>query len=161
MHRRVFLAGAAMLTLNAWQPKAPDKSRFYPLWLQQDAAYIITPRERAEFLRLHTDEERAAFIKEFWLRRDPTPGTPRNEFREEHYRRIAYANEHFWGRVPGWKTDRGRIYIVNGPPDQIEPHPKGGPGKAFPFELWRYQRSHLVMEFDDVQSSGDYRLVTR
>jgi GWxTD domain-containing protein len=94
----------------------------YRKWLNEDVTYIITPGERAAFKRLNTDAERKDFIEQFWLRRDPTPGTGENEFKDEHYRRIAYANEHFGSQIPGWKTDRGRIYIVFGPPDEIEDH---------------------------------------
>ena len=82
------------------------------LVLQLDDAYIITDQERAAFKSLTTDEEREHFIEQFWLRRDPTPGTVENEFKEEHYRRIAYANEHYASSIPGWKTDRVRIYIT-------------------------------------------------
>jgi GWxTD domain-containing protein len=92
----------------------------YRKWLNEDAAYIITDEERTAFVRLQTDAERETFIENFWLRRDPTPGTVENEFKEEHYRRIAYANEHFSTGIPGWKTDMGRIYIMYGPPDAIE-----------------------------------------
>ncbi len=98
----------------------------YRKWLNEDVAYIITDEERAAFKRLQTDEEREQFIEQFWLRRDPTPDTVENEFKEEHYRRIAYANEHYASGIPGWKTDRGRIYITYGPPDEIESHPSGG-----------------------------------
>ena len=93
-------------------------------WLEEDVVYIIQPEEREAFLRLESDDERAEFIKQFWQRRDPTPGTPENEFKDEHYRRIAYANLHFptaTGKA-GWKTDRGRIYIRFGPPDEIDDH---------------------------------------
>ena len=97
----------------------------YKKWLNEDVVYIITDEERAAFKRLQTDEEREQFIEQFWLRRDPTPDTVENEFKEEHYRRIAYANEHYASGIPGWKTDRGRIYIMYGPPDEIESHPSG------------------------------------
>ncbi len=86
----------------------------YRKWLNEDVTYIITEEERATFKRLQTDEEREQFIEQFWLRRDPTPDSIENEYKEEHYRRIAYANEHFASGIPGWKTDRGRIYIEYG-----------------------------------------------
>src|SRR5437588_9458224 len=121
------------------QPKPVDKKRLkeqrknwqgenqiYKKWLQQEVSYIITPEEEAAFKQLATDEERDNFIEQFWLRRDPTPDTVENEFKEEHYRRIQYANERFAAGVPGWKSDRGRIYIVYGPADAIESHPSGG-----------------------------------
>ncbi len=127
-----------------------ELSGTYKKWLNQDVVYIITPEEKAAFKALSNDEERDQFIEQFWLRRDPTPDTPENEYKEEHYRRIAYANEHFAAGIPGWKTDRGRTYIIWGPPDQIEAHPSGGTYErpmeegggetsTFPFETWRYR----------------------
>src|SRR5262249_11814189 len=91
-----------------------ELSKPYKKWLDEDVSYIITDEERAAFRQLSNDEERDNFIEAFWQRRDPTPDTEENEFKEEHYQRIAYANEHFAAGVPGWKTDRGRIYIVFG-----------------------------------------------
>src|SRR5689334_23463853 len=119
----------------------------YRKWLNEDVSYIITDEERAAFKKLQTDEEREQFIEQFWLRRDPTPDTVENEFKEEHYRRIAYANEHFAAGIPGWKTDRGQMYIKFGPPDEIESHPSGGQYErtpeegggttsTYPFERW-------------------------
>src|ERR1700730_4772755 len=98
----------------------------YKKWLNEEVVYIITDEERKAFSRLQTDEERQQFIEQFWLRRDPTPDTEENEFREEHYRRIAYANDRFASGIPGWKTDRGRIYVQFGPADEVEEHPSGG-----------------------------------
>ncbi|HEY1254199.1 MAG TPA: GWxTD domain-containing protein, partial [Terracidiphilus sp.] len=98
----------------------------YKTWLEQDVSYIISDEERKAFKSLSNDEEREAFIEQFWLRRNPNPDSPENEFREEHYRRIAYANEHYAAGKPGWKTDRGHIYISLGPPDSIDSHPSGG-----------------------------------
>src|SRR5947207_1103601 len=95
-------------------------------WLDEDVAYIITDEEKAAFKALKTDEEREQFIEQFWLRRDPTPDTIENEFKEDHYSRIAYANERYQSGKPGWKTDRGRIYILYGKPTEIESHPSGG-----------------------------------
>ncbi len=146
----------------------------YRKWLNEDVAYIITDEERAAFKRLQTDEEREQFIEQFWLRRDPTPDTIENEYKEEHYRRIAYANEHYASGIPGWKTDRGRIYITYGPPDEIESHPSGGTYErppeegggttsTFPFEQWRYRYiedigSDIIIEFVDPTMSGEYRM---
>jgi GWxTD domain-containing protein len=146
----------------------------YNRWLDQDVAWIITPDERAAFLKLQTDDEREQFIEQFWLRRDPTPDTVENEFREEHYRRIAYANERFASGIPGWKTDRGRIYIAWGPPDERDEHASGGSYQrtpeegggttsTFPFEIWRYRHldgvdSDVQLEFIDPTMSGEYRL---
>src|SRR3982750_1895750 len=122
----------------------------YRKWLNEDVAYIITDEEKSAFKRLQTDEEREQFIEQFWLRRDPTPDSIENEFKEEHYRRIAYANERYASGIPGWKTDRGRIYITFGPPAEIESHPSGGSYErpieegggttsTYPFEKWRYR----------------------
>src|SRR5436190_4062812 len=146
----------------------------YRKWLNEDVAYIITDEERTAFKRLQTDEEREQFIEQFWLRRDPTPDSVENEFREEHYRRIAYANEHYASGIPGWKTDRGRIYISYGPADEIEGHPSGGTYErppeegggttsTYPFEKWRYRYiedvgSDINIEFVDPTMSGEYRM---
>ena len=146
----------------------------YRKWLNEDVAYIITDEERTAFKRLQTDEEREQFIEQFWLRRDPTPDTVENEFKEEHYRRIAYSNENFASGIPGWKTDRGRIYITYGPPDEKETHPSGGtyerPSEegggttsTYPFEQWRYRYiegvgTDIIIEFVDPTMSGEYRM---
>jgi GWxTD domain-containing protein len=105
-----------------------DKSELlWREWINEDVTYIITDDERKALKQLNTDEERQQFIEQFWLRRDPTPATIENEFKEEHYRRIAYVNELYgWSGIPGWKTDRGRICITYGPPDEIDSHPFGG-----------------------------------
>ncbi|MGA7856887.1 MAG: GWxTD domain-containing protein [Terracidiphilus sp.] len=144
----------------------------YKTWLDQDVAYIITDEERKAFKNLSNDEEREAFIEQFWLRRNPNPDSPDNEFREEHYRRIAYANEHFAAGKPGWKTDRGRIYIEYGPPDSKDEHPSGGSYErpidegggetsTFPFEVWHYRYlegigENIDIEFVDTCMCGDY-----
>jgi len=146
----------------------------YKKWLSEDVAYIITDEERQAFKHLSTDEEREQFIEQFWLRRDPTPDTQENEFKEEHYRRIAYANERFASGIPGWKADRGRIYITYGPADEVESHPSGGsyerPSEegggntsTYPFEKWRYRYiegigSDINIEFVDTTMSGEYRM---
>lgn len=148
----------------------------YRKWLDEDVLYIITDEEKRAFKNLQTDEEREQFIEQFWLRRDPTPDTMENEYKEEHYRRIAYANERFASGIPGWKTDRGRIYITFGPPDEIESHPSGGTYErpweegggttsTFPFEKWRYRylegvgmQTDIVIEFVDKSMTGEYRM---
>ncbi|MBN8730243.1 MAG: GWxTD domain-containing protein [Acidobacteria bacterium] len=143
-------------------------------WLNEDVTYIITDEERQAFRRLATDEEREQFIEQFWLRRDPTPDSAENEFKEEHYRRIAYANERFASGIPGWKTDRGRIYIAYGPADEVESHPSGGTYErpieegggttsTFPFEKWRYRwietiGTDVMIEFVDPTMTGEYRM---
>jgi GWxTD domain-containing protein len=146
----------------------------YKKWLNEDVVYIITDEEKTAFKRLATDEEREQFIEQFWLRRDPTPDTEENEFKEEHYRRIAYSNDHYASGIPGWKTDRGRIYIVYGPPDEIESHPSGGTYErpmeegggetsTYPFEQWRYRYlegigTNIIIEFVDPTMSGEYHM---
>src|SRR4029079_10994711 len=119
----------------------------YKKWLGQDVGYIISDEEKKAFKGLQTDEEKQQFIEQFWLRRDPTPDTEENEYREEHYRRIAYANDHFASGIPGWKTDRGMIYIKYGPADETESHnggteqraqeEGGGQTSMYPYEKWR------------------------
>jgi GWxTD domain-containing protein len=145
-------------------------------WLEEDVPYIITTEEREAFLKLSNEEERDVFIEQFWLRRDPTPDTPENEYKEEHYRRIAYANEHFASGVPGWRTDRGHVYIAYGPPDEIESHPSGGTYErpfeqgggetsTYPFEDWRYRHidgvgDQVVVEFVDQCMCNQYKMTS-
>ena len=131
-------------------------------WLSQDVAYLVSDAEKAAYLSLASDtQKRYEFIERFWQQRDPSPGTTQNEFRDQHYRRIAYANERFRAAEPGWKTDRGRIYITWGPPDLIESHPSGD-GKSGPFEIWRYRAesgsSERTLEFVVLESGTDYKL---
>jgi GWxTD domain-containing protein len=149
-------------------------SKVYKKWLDEDVRWIISDEERAAFKQLSNDEERDQFIEQFWLRRDPTPDTAENEFKEEHYRRIAYANEHFAAGVPGWRTDRGRMYIMYGKPDEIDAHPSGGfyqrPAEegggetsTFPFEVWRYRYlegigQEVEIEFVDPCMCGEYHM---
>ena len=146
----------------------------YKQWLNEDVVYIITPEERQAFLQLETNEEREQFIEQFWLRRSSNPDLPDNDFKEEHYRRIAYANEHYASGIPGWKTDRGRMYIIWGPPDEIESHPTGGTydrpmeegggsTTTYPWETWRYRYmegigENVIWEFVDPSGSGEYHL---
>ncbi|MGI9074341.1 MAG: GWxTD domain-containing protein [Bryobacteraceae bacterium] len=145
-------------------------------WLNEDVVYIITDEEKQAFKRLRTDEERQQFVEQFWLRRDPTPDTEENEFKEEHYRRIAYANDHYASGIPGWKTDRGMIYIKYGAADEVESHPSGGSYQrpyeegggetsTYPFETWRYRYlegigTNIVIEFVDTTMSGEYHIST-
>ena len=144
----------------------------YKTWLNEEVPYIITDQERKAFLSLSNDEERDAFIEQFWARRNPDPNDPDNTFKEEHYRRIAYANEHYAAGKPGWKTDRGRIYIMWGPPDSIDSHPAGGmyerpidegggETSTYPFEVWHYRYlegigENIDLEFVDTCQCGDY-----
>ncbi len=156
------------------QAKVNALSTPYLKWMNEDVAYIISDAERKAFQALTTDEEREQFVQQFWARRDPTPGTERNEFKEEHYRRIAYANQHYTASIPGWRTDRGRIYIQYGPPDEIEAHPSGGSyerplsqgggvTETYPFEQWRYKLidgvgQNVIVEFVDKDRNGEYHM---
>ena len=150
---------------------SPSLETPYMKWLSEDVAYIISDAERANFKSLTTDPDREKFIEQFWLSRDPTPGTVANEFKEEHYRRIAYANEHFSSSIPGWKTDRGRIYITYGPPNEIDDHSSGGSYIAaggttvntVPFQQWRYRwidgiGNNVIIEFIDPNRNNEYRM---
>jgi GWxTD domain-containing protein len=146
----------------------------YKQWLGEDVPYIISPEERNAFLQLSTNEEREQFIEQFWLRRSSNPDLPDNDFKEEHYRRIAYANEHFASGIPGWKTDRGRMYIMWGPADEVESHPSGGTydrpmeegggsTSTYPWETWRWRYlegigENIILEFVDPSGSGEYHL---
>src|SRR5438132_6821441 len=146
----------------------------YRQWLTEDVTYIISPDERNAFLQLDTNEEREQFIEQFWLRRSSNPDLPENDFKEEHYRRIAYANEHFASGIPGWKTDRGRMYIMWGPADEVESHPTGGTydrpmeegggsTTTYPWETWRWRYledigENIIIEFVDPSGSGEYHM---
>src|SRR3989440_862155 len=146
----------------------------YRQWLTEDVTYIISPDERNAFLQLDTNEEREQFIEQFWLRRSSNPDLPENDFKEEHYRRIAYANEHYASGIPGWKTDRGRMYIMWGPADEVESHPTGGTydrpmeegggsTSTYPWETWRWRYlegigENIILEFVDPSGSGEYHL---
>jgi len=164
----------------AKQKAKSDKDLFkeldsqYKKWLNEDVVYIISPEERSAFVHLTTNEEREQFIEQFWQRRNPDPDSAENTFKEEHYRRIAYTNEHYASGIPGWKTDRGRIYIMWGPPDEIDSHPSGGSydrpsnegggsTSTYPFEDWRYRYLEGIgedvnIEFVDPTMSGEFHL---
>lgn len=152
----------------------PELKEAYKKWRNTDVAYIITKEEKRAFDALTTDEERENFIENFWRRRDPNPDTEENEYREEYYERIAYANQHFTSGIPGWKTDRGRIYIAWGKPDSVESHPSGGSydrpsyegggsTTTYPFEIWFYRHldgvgDGIEIEFVDPTGTGEYRV---
>src|SRR5256884_6510865 len=143
-------------------------------WLTEDVTYIISPDERNAFLQLDTNEEREQFIEQFWLRRSSNPDLPENDFKEEHYRRIAYANEHYASGIPGWKPDAGRMSIMWGPPDEIESHPTGGTydrpmeegggsPSTYPWETWRWRYlegigENIILDFVDPSGSGEYHM---
>ncbi|HEY0098584.1 MAG TPA: GWxTD domain-containing protein [Pyrinomonadaceae bacterium] len=151
-----------------------ELKKIYKEWVDKDVAYIITGAERSAFKKLVTDEEREQFIEAFWQRRDPDPDTDENEYKEQYYERIAYANEHYASGIPGWKTDRGRIYITFGKPDSVESHPTGGSydrpsyhgggsTTTYPFEVWFYRHiegigSGIEIEFVDPTGTGEYRI---
>jgi GWxTD domain-containing protein len=166
--------------LNEKQKKENNK-RFkaevgdsYKKWLNEDVTYIITDQEKQAFMQLSNDEERDRFIEAFWQRRDPSPDTPENEFKDEHYRRIAYADDHFAAGVPGWRTDRGRMYIKYGAADEVDSHPSGGAYErpidegggetsTYPFEDWRYRYiegigNNVEIEFVDTCMCGEYHM---
>jgi len=146
----------------------------YKKWVDEDVRWIITDQELQAFKSLSNDEERDQFIENFWLRRNPNPDSPENEFREEHYARIAYSNDHFAAGKPGWRTDRGHIYIAYGKPDSIDSHPSGGSYErpieegggntsTFPFEIWHYRYlegigDNVDIEFVDTCMCGDYHM---
>ncbi len=160
--------------LAGFQGGNEEKTDSFKKWLTEDAVYIITDEEQEVFKGLTTPLEKERFIEQFWHRRDSDPQTGVNEFKEEHYRRVAYANEHFHSGIPGWKADRGRIYIMHGPPDEISGKPAGGTyvrpawegggtTSVFPFEIWRYRYiegvgSDIEIEFVDPHQSGEFRL---
>ncbi len=172
----VGIAGAqkARQENRARQVQQEEELDHFQQWLQTDVLYIITEQEKDVFLKLGTIEEKEHFIEQFWRRRDPNPLTAHNEFKDEHYRRIAYANERFSSGLSGWLTDRGRIYIIHGPPAEIESRPSGGSYRrpyyegggsttTYPFEVWRYRYlegigSDVVLEFVDSSLTGEYRL---
>jgi len=169
-----FAAGFSPAVQTTVPQKKAEKSDHFHKWLEEDVAYIISDEEKAVFEKLTNDDERDQFIEQFWLRRDPDSSTPDNEFKIEHYRRIQYANQHFAAGIPGWKTDRGRVYIAFGKPDRIESHPVGGQyvrkphegggtTSTFPFEIWEYRQIEGVgddIELEFVNDAGGnlYRL---
>ncbi len=165
--------GSVPLIPQSREEKLKDK--YYDKWLNQDVVYIISDDERAVFSKLQTPEEKDSFIEQFWQRRAPNPNRNSNEYKEEHYRRIAYVNEKFGSGIPGWKTDRGRIYIMYGEPAEIEdhaggehyrrkPNEGGGDTAVYPFQVWRYRNiegigDDIEIEFVDRSWTGEYRQV--
>lgn len=159
---------------NRQQKLAKEVGSAYDSWLKDEVPYIIADEERRAFLQLSTNEEREQFIESFWDRRNPDPESPINTYKEEHYRRLAYADERFASGIPGRKTDRGHIYILWGPPDEIESHPTGGTydrpidqgggsTTTYAWELWRYRHlegvgENIEIEFVDPTGSGEYHI---
>ena len=150
-----------------------EPKKAYADWIKEHDL-ILTEGERQAWNKLKTDDERDQFIQVFWRQRDPDPDTEENEFKQQFYERVAYANEHFSSGKPGRFTDRGRIYIKFGKPDDTESHPSGGAydrpttegggtTTTYPFEKWFYRYipnvgSGIELEFVDPSGSGEYRL---
>jgi GWxTD domain-containing protein len=171
----LLLASSSSLCLAAQRQTVRVFHGPYQKWLDEDVRWIITDQERADFKKLLSDKQPDpvidAFIEEFWERHNPTPGSPENKFKEEHYQRIAYTNQHFAEEIPGWKTDRGRFYIMYGPPEKVErqppagkPQPEGsGPKKDFGSEVWHWEYIEglghdVTLRFVDTCGCGEYRL---
>jgi GWxTD domain-containing protein len=156
------------------QNTAADLPANYRYWLNEDVVYIISPEERCAFLELDSDQQRDIFIEQFWYQRNPDPTSQDNTFRDEHYRRIVFANEKFATEIPGWETDRGRVYIRYGPPDSVVSHPAveltwkppedGESGNdRYSWEAWHYNRieglaTNIDFAFVDPSGSGEYQL---
>lgn len=171
----IILATTAAIAFAAVPPKALHRATAstqaenerpqsqYEKWLDEDVVYIITPRERAAFEKLKTDAERDKFIEQFWEHRNPHPGSAANTYKQQHYHRVAYANQHFAaGSKPGWSTDRGHVLIVYGPPDEIDSHPAG---KQAGHEEWLYRHiegkgNDVTFKFVDRSGKGDYKLIS-
>ena len=152
-----------------------ELSEKHKKWLNEDVVYIISQNEKEVFKSLKTDELRENFIRTFWRRRDPSPDTSLNEFREEHYRRMRYVKVNYFEGEAGWRTDRGRIYIMFGPPDFLETNPGGArgflfgasaPTAEFPSEVWTYRHlpgvktrlGRIEFMFINYYNSGAYQL---
>jgi len=170
-HNQAFLGQTGFSRSGARTSEDKNLAR-YQKWLDEDVFYIITDDEKSAFEKLTTNRQRESFVINFWERRNPTPGSASNAFKEEHYRRLAYVNEHFASRIPGWKTHRGRIYILYGPPDERETHPaisgislpRQAPDTRFPTDMWRYHQlagvgQNLAFVFIDRCRCGNYVLV--
>jgi GWxTD domain-containing protein len=149
----VLVAGSLLAQSAAPNAKAVQLPTVYQKWPDEDVAYIIAPEEKAKFVAPKDDAERDEFVRQFWLRRDPTPNAEPNEFKQEHYRRIAYSNVHFAEKVAGWKTDRGRTYILQGPPDEIT---AGRNSMDASRELWLYNSSGTNVIFEDQCRCGEF-----
>jgi GWxTD domain-containing protein len=155
------IAVGFLVPVQAQQAVAPSAQTAFNKWLNEDVFWIITDPERAAFQKLQTDDERQSFIESFWLRRDPTPDTPVNEFRLEHYRRLQWANDQFRGTYEGWKTDRGMVYVRFGAPDEKDTHPATANSAAS--ETWKYRMieglgQDVVFQFVETAAAKDYQL---
>jgi len=167
--KRILFVVIACLSLagSAETSRADEKElrASHRKWLEEEAVYIITKEEKEVFLKLDSDELRDKFIERFWEMRDPTPGTVRNEFREEHYKRIEFANKNFGprGHKTGWRTERGRIYILLGKPKERLEY--SSDSLVYPVELWFYasdgripNASFFYLIFFKRSGAGDYTL---
>ncbi len=174
---RAILLTAAVVVFAGWLPQVPQRGSVssqrqttpreatsYDKWLNEEVVYIISNPERVAFQKLKTDEERTKFVEQFWEQRNPNPGSKENMFKEEFYRRLAYANQHFASDTrAGWKTDCGHMYILYGPPDEIDAHPEN---KPYPFQVWKYRHiaalgDNVSFTFSDRTRKGDYQLTPR
>lgn len=152
------LLAVCSVSLSSIHAKSQDP---YQQWLNEDVRWIISNQERAEFLKLSTDQQRDEFVVAFWNHHNPA-GTSENSFKAEHYRRLAYTNQHFAAGLPGWETDRGRIYIVYGPPDSIERSNDKASNSDYPYQIWHYGHVHgkeMTVRFADTCWCGDFKEV--
>jgi GWxTD domain-containing protein len=167
------LALLTAISLPSTYAQQPSKGHNdpYKKWLDEDVRWIITDQERSDFKKLWTDEQRDRFVVAFWERRNPVPDAAENTYKEEHYRRLAYANEHLAQGIPGWKTDRGRFYIMYGPPDRVVRHlgsykslqPGEMMSSGYNNEEWRWEHieglgCNVILVFEDKCGCGEYRL---
>ncbi len=162
MGASLLFIGLSAYSLNLYSMPNLELPMKYETWLKEDVIYIITPKEKEVFLKLESDNERDLFIEQFWRQRDPTPNTPRNEFKDEHYRRIEYATKKFGKGTPtkGWRTDRGRFYIMLGSPYHVE---RFSTPDINPIEVWYYhgnpklgQASNFRLLFFQRNGTGDF-----
>lgn len=164
LFKGIFLIIILIFSLTLYSKQNPELPKIYEKWIKEEVIYIITPKEMEVFYRLEGDRERDLFIEEFWRQRDPTPGTPQNEFKDEHYRRIEYANKVFGRGTPtkGWRTDRGKFYIMMGRPSHVERYTTGD---THPIEIWYYSGNPKLGEapsfrllFFQRYGAGEFRL---
>jgi GWxTD domain-containing protein len=158
----------AVASLSVTHAQTSQSRNLYDRWINEDVRWIMTDQERADFQKLHDDHSRAKFIEAFWERRNPAPGSHENIFKTEHYRRLAYANQHFAQGVAGWNTDRGRFYITYGPPDEVfrRVHSPESGTRFVPSEEWRWDyidglRRNVILIFEDRCGCGEYKLRSR
>ncbi|MDX1384548.1 MAG: GWxTD domain-containing protein [Thermoanaerobaculia bacterium] len=156
-----------MLSAHGWEATPEELDEALQRWVDDYVRYIITEEEERIFEALPTAQQKLAFIERFWEIRDPTPGTALNEYRREHLERFAIATQRFHAGRPGWLTDRGRVYIILGPPHQLQRNPTGRDGYERASEVWTYNLPDhpslpgvLDLSFVDFQGTGDFELVS-